>query len=1578
MNRFAGFKIDDGLYILDQVTGEVTFIGEDNKPVLVRPGVADIPEGEPISDPVPEQVPTAVPVVVPEQEAQRDPFDDEVINEYPYPIARTYLDFISEKDSRQKCKLMVDTFTSVLKLWALQTASEYLQERDVKDPNVNQTLARDFARPLISAWNLMLFRALPVLEEAGIEPFAPELREAYKQLETKCQEKFILESEYEDAEGNIKKKKSKLAVIQALIKYRNSLAHGFNQSPAAAKKDLDTYVPLFTKVLKAGRFMKNYPLYYIDTDDDQDTVYRLMGTKPQKIKDTELDVKIDKNLSPLFMHSLKSDQSLPLFSFFDVGSSDDGQNIPGLGKDVLLFEGNTKSAVIYVSSTGGHFEKQSRMKYWKELLAEKAIEVKVLDPRKVNMETLKTAANRVTYESISKLISSGKYLREATVGRPDLEEHMANYEAGDYRGFILGGDTGIGKSTLFARYVEERQAKEDVVLFYRASALVSTDLSARILRDMGAKNMFLEDLLSFLDDLFKEQETCRFRVVIDAVNEHPKDVAEFVRTIDQIVVQAESYPWFRLVASVRNSAYERLPSDARFAASDGAKYYLIEEQRGTEIIETPVVSLTPIGKDLIPSMYEKYRDFQFKDPDDPEAPGVYRFRPKTQFNELNQDGSTAALMSHPMMMRIILSAYHRKPLPDQLHYDDVMKLYLEDVIEEKNSTSGSFPERKAFLKNLVKEMDKQESDSITRDDLYSVPALVPAMSNLQKDSPYVQLLDLGVILEEWDDDCYVRFCFDRLLEFMLAELHEKKIQSDDDIVQLAARANTFRNLQGALSILLLRSCHSGESDKVVGALDLCDPGKEGVMNPAQEVLISSVCDLFEHLALSKDPVLDKILEQLPSDPSVTDVQLLFKVFDRLFLIGEVDISEKVVDTAYAEAKVMTDDGLMSEALFRKAQYLVLKGERPEALAALNKAESLAGENYHIMSKLLFQNGWVLYLSNKYAESMEKTVTAEKLADKHDLLQDSAKALRLKGILLKQKGEIELAKESYEKSLNICEKNNFRRDLANVYNNLGTLELGRNNEKAKKYFRESITIKEDLGDRKGIQKSSYNLGILLKKQGDLLQAEKLYKKSLSIANELGDKAGISSSFNSLAILLLERGKIEEAEKLYRQSLAIKEELGDKKGISLIMGNIANLLKSRGEIDEAEKLYRQSLAIREELGNKAGISLTMVNIANLLKSRGEIDEAEKLYRQSLAIREELGEKAGIASSLGSVAGLINSRGEIKEAEKLYRQSLAIREELGDKSGIATNFNNLSKILMKLDEFKEAGELLDQSLSIREELGEKSNIASSLTSIGNLMQYQGDYKVAETHYNSSLNIRKELDAKPGISETLHDLGRLAMNRGELDQADVLVRDAFEMREKMGLTVAQASTMLCMGRLEVLKDNTTAAEQLFNQLLDLIEPNADIKVYAKTLLHLTSIYLDQDDIKKAEKTFDRSGVMKQKWQSPYLDAQVKALKLRIAIKKKRDKRAVSKAFNETVTAYDVLNAVPDIDESPVAALHAAALFYQEKGDEQKVKDIVARIKDNGHELPPVLAKEIKEFLNTFSGNGKKSTGKVKKKPVK
>ena len=136
---------------------------------------------------------------------------------------------------------------------------------------------------------------------------------------------------------------------------------------------------------------------------------------------------------------------------------------------------------------------------------------------------------------------------------------------------------------------------------------------------------------------------------------------------------------------------------------------------------------------------------------------------------------------------------------------------------------------------------------------------------------------------------------------------------------------------------------------------------------------------------------------------------------------------------------------------------------------------------------------------------------------------------------------------------------------------------------------------------------------------------------------------------------------------------------------------------------------------------------------------------------------------------------------------------------------------------------------------------------------------------------------------------------------------------------------------------------------------------------------------MQKAEKTFDRSGIIKRKWQSPYINAQIKALKLRIAAERKRDKRLVSKALKETINAFDVFDAVPDIDEGPVAALHVAALYFHNKGDQKKVKDIANTIKENDHKLPPVLAEEIKVLLNTFSGNGRKKTArKVKKKLAK
>lgn len=592
MNRYQGFPDPDGLMVLDTVTGEIALCSRNGERRVIHPARSEPsqPAGYPVLAPTP-AVPVApvaaapahaVPGTDPELDdlpAAIDDLDREVVLTLPYPVARPYLDLLRERDPRLRCKLLVDTFAAVLKVWALQVASEYLRAPEVRDAQVHRTLVRDLARPLISAWNVLLQRAIPVLREAEVPPFAPELQRCYETLETKCRQRFLVTETFEDDTGKLQSRTKKLGKIQALIAYRNGLAHGFNQSAKQAQRDLDTYLPLLKEVLREARFLARYPLWHVSErkGSAQAVGYRLMGARPPIEPEAVDTAELDPRISPLFLRNDATGDVLPLFAFFDANEVEDG-GLPGLGRDVFLFEGNTRTTVIYVSATGEHAEKASRFAHWQALLATKAVDVELLSADTLTLDALRGAARHVAAQALEALVQSGKYLREASVDRADLREHLGSFEYGKYGAFVLGGESGIGKSTLLARHVEARRDAGDAVAFYRASALPGADLSSRLLRDLGLTGLYFEDFLAAAAPLFVEG--ARFWLVLDAVNEFTGDVAELVRQVDQLAQQAAGHDWFRVLVSVRDSAYQRLPADARFGSRGLGRYYTVEIDQG--------------------------------------------------------------------------------------------------------------------------------------------------------------------------------------------------------------------------------------------------------------------------------------------------------------------------------------------------------------------------------------------------------------------------------------------------------------------------------------------------------------------------------------------------------------------------------------------------------------------------------------------------------------------------------------------------------------------------------------------------------------------------------------------------------------------------------------------------------------------------------------------------------------------------------------------------------------------------------------------------------------------------------------
>jgi tetratricopeptide (TPR) repeat protein len=1252
--RYEGFLAPHGLYILDTFTGQVRFLAHGTSiPSASMAAFTELSASSP-ENPSP-------------QTLGFSPFENEVVATYPYLIAKPFSDLLKETDARMKCKLMVDTFTAVLKYLALQLASEYLRAQDLKDIQIQQTLTKDLSRPLISAWNLLIARCLPAMMDHNISLFSPEIKVAYEKLESKCKDPFLVTQNYSDEQGALKTKTKKLGKIQALINYRNGLAHGFNQSQARAQKEFDEYYPLLCDILQEIRFVSRYTLWHVESSKQGVNGIRLMGASPS-LKKVDFDREgVNPAVSPLFLINDATGEILPLYAFFDVEESVDN-GLPEIGKDVFVFEGNTKSTVIYLSSNGEHLEKSSRFKHWKELLSQKQMEVEWADAKNLTMEMLCSVGKHISTSGIQALISSAKYLREATIPRQDLNELLDSFSYGDYNGFVLGGESGIGKSTLLAQKTEEWQKAGHMVAFYRGSALNQGDIANKFLRDCALKLHYLEDFLSVVHPVIAPTDK-KCYLIIDALNEYAGDLNELIKSVESIVAQAGNYPWFKLVVSIRDSAYNR--AVARFGELKSNKYLTVEEEKGGEKVRTNIVRLQPVGKDFVEQLYNAYRNYKWIDITDSEDEGYYIFRPLTEFNELDIEGSTVNLIRSPLMARLVMQSFHRAKLPQQLTNDDAMRLYHDNIVLEKSDNSPGFPDRKKLLNLLVTELDKHNAERIERDALIQHNTLRPYLINNQRDSAYIQLLDLGVLMEEWEaDDCYVRFAFDKFYEFLLAELHWPKIDDANSLMTLCKRATGFKILQGAIEIILIRFCLNNQSQHLVAIIDLADEAKDEV----KELLKDTTVRLLIVLCNEYPKIFDEVINEFPKQPSEMDLQILQDLVNALYLTGQLQGFEKAMAIATQEAEVLENQKVLSDLMLNAAQYDMLQGRYTSA------REKLAA---------------VIEIKAQLNDEYGRLVGMRKL-----------------GALEWREGNMERSMSIFSAALDEAKEFGYDDLTAGFLNNLGVLKgyFGKKQEQEDLY-KQSLELKLKLGDNRGVGESYNNLGVLFNSLGKISEALEFHAKALIVRKKIGDKKGISTSLGNLGSMYKDQGKMEEAEKLHFESLEIKRQLGDKKGISASLGNLGNIYKDQGKMEEAEKLHLESLEIKRQLGDKKGISASLGNLGNIFKAQGKLEAAEKLHLESLEIKRQLGDKKGISASLGNLGNIYKDQGKMEEAEKLHLESLEIKRQLGDKKGISTSLSNLGVIYFEMGLDHKALEHLIQANDLKKELNEIPGIIATV---------------------------------------------------------------------------------------------------------------------------------------------------------------------------------------------------------------------------------------------------------------------------
>ena len=394
------------------------------------------------------------------------------------------------------------------------------------------------------------------------------------------------------------------------------------------------------------------------------------------------------------------------------------------------------------------------------------------------------------------------------------------------------------------------------------------------------------------------------------------------------------------------------------------------------------------------------------------------------------------------------------------------------------------------------------------------------------------------------------------------------------------------------------------------------------------------------------------------------------------------------------------------------------------------------------------------------------------------LKAEADRLFQQGIQQAQQSQYSAAIESWQKALdiftqigNLAEgeiRRAARKGEAASYSNLGLAyeSLG-DYQKALFYYKQSLAIFTEIGDRDREANSYMGLGLAYYFLGEYEKAIDYHEQSLAIATEIGDHQGEANSYANLGNAYESLGEYQKAISYYEQSLAISVKIGDRKGEARSYGNLGNAYRSLGEYEKAISYYEQSLAITTQIGDRDGEAGSYTGLGNAYTSLGEYQKAISFYKQSLAISTQIGDCKGEATSYTGLGRTYDSLGKYQKAIDYHEQSLAISVKIGDRDGEAASYIGLGNAYRSLGEYEKAISYYEQSLAISVKIGDRDREADSYGSLGLAYRSLGEYEKAISYIEQSLAISTQIGDRDGEAISYTGLGNAYYSLGEYQKA-------------------------------------------------------------------------------------------------------------------------------------------------------------------------------------------------------------------
>ena len=254
---------------------------------------------------------------------------------------------------------------------------------------------------------------------------------------------------------------------------------------------------------------------------------------------------------------------------------------------------------------------------------------------------------------------------------------------------------------------------------------------------------------------------------------------------------------------------------------------------------------------------------------------------------------------------------------------------------------------------------------------------------------------------------------------------------------------------------------------------------------------------------------------------------------------------------------------------------------------------------------------------------------------------------------------------YKKLVSVAykkDKEKILKKIGSAYNVIGHNRISQGNypEGLKNSFL-ALKVREQLGDKKGISDTEYNIGNIYASQHNYTEALKHYSASLKLSEQLGNKTNIATSLSAIGFIYFEQGNYQDALKNYSTALKLAEETKDEFNLGQIYICLGLINDKQGNYTQALKYYFAALKIYQDARISEQIAWIYNGIGSAYMKQKKYNDASKYLNKALSFAKLINNLENIKLSYENWTKLDSAQGNYKQALGHYKSFVQYRDSL-----------------------------------------------------------------------------------------------------------------------------------------------------------------------------------------------------------------------------------------------------------------------------------------------------------------------------